>query len=144
MNNVRRFAGILPALLLGGCIASHRAVVTDVDSRAWSDTAQLTFPVDDTLHLSDLHFFLRYNDRFSADTLPVGVIVLSPDSLSVSERVTLRIRRGTGPAAMGREADIPYRRRVRFSRRGEYRVLVVPDTTVRGIEAVGIHLTKSE
>lgn len=143
-SSVKRFAGILPALLLGGCIASHRAVVTDVDSRAWSDTAQLTIPIDDTLHLSDLHFFLRYNDGFTADTLPVGVVVCSPDSLSVSERMTLRIRHSKGPASMAREADIPYRRRVRFSRKGEYRVLVVPDTTVRGIEAVGIHLTNSE
>lgn len=143
-NSVKRLAGIVPALLLGGCIAAHRAVATDVDSRAWRDTVQLTFRNEDTLGLCDLHFFLRYNDRFSADMLPVSVIVLSPDSLSASERVTLRIRRNEGPASMAREADVPYRRRVRLSRRGEYRVLVVPDTAVRGVEAVGLHLTKSE
>lgn len=139
-----RYAGIVPALLLCGCIASHRSVATDVDSGAWRDTAQLTFRNEDTLGLSDLHFFLRYNDRFTGDTLPVEVIVLSPDSLRVSERVTLRIRRMAGPASMAHEAKIPYRRRIRFSRKGAYRVLVVPDTTVRGIEAVGIHLTNSD
>lgn len=125
-------------------MAAHRAVVTDVDSRAWSDTAQLTLLNEDTLGLSDLRFFLRYNERFTIDTLSVTVVVLSPDSLCVSERVTLHVRRGIGPVSMPREADIPYRDRVRFARRGEYRVCIVPDTSVRGIEAVGLHLINSE
>lgn len=132
------------ALLLSGCMAPQRAVVTDVIGCEWRDTVRLTVPVDDTLAMYDLSLFLRYNNRFTADTFPVTVVVQSPDSLRAAERVTMFVTRDAGAAALQREAVVPYRRGVRFSRRGGYEFLLVPRTTVEGVEAVGICYTKNK
>ena len=48
------------------------------------------------------------------------------------------------PAALSREADLPYRRRIRFARTGDYCITVTPGRPVKGIEAVGINIVKSE
>ena len=48
------------------------------------------------------------------------------------------------PAALSREADLPYRRRIRFARTGDYCITVTPGRPVKGIEALGINIVKSE
>ena len=39
---------------------------------------------------------------------------------------------------------LPYRRRIRFARTGDYCITVTPGRPVKGIEAVGINIVKSE
>ena len=43
-----------------------------------------------------------------------------------------------------REIVVPYRIRMRFAQQGDYHCILTPTHPVRGVEAVGINLTKSE
>ena len=96
-----------------------------------------------TVTLRDAAIFLRYNDRFTEDTLTVRITTLSPDSLRFEEEFLLAIVRTDTPAALQHETLIPYRRQIRLLREGGYRILVTPVRPVRGVEAVGVRLAKS-
>ena len=98
----------------------------------------------DTTTLRDVNLFLRCNDRFAEDSLTVHIRVRTPDSLQHEEPFVMVIPPAHTPAAISREADIPYRRRVRFDRTGDYHLTITPCRPVEGIEAVGIHIVKSQ
>lgn len=136
------FLGI--AVLSGSCISPHQSAATDVDPLRWTEAAEIRLPNADTVTLRDAAVFLRCNDRFAEDTLTVRIATVTPDSLRFEERFLLVIPRSESPAALMREAVIPYRRRIRFAQSGDYRCIVTPTRPVRGIEAVGINMTKSE
>lgn len=125
-----------------GCVTPHRSAVCDVDPFAWSEAAEIAYANADTLTRYDAALFLRCNGRFTEDTLTVRVATLTPDSLRFVECVCLHIPDTEHPAALVREAVIPYRQRVCLAREGVYRFSVTPLRTVRGVEAAGIHLTE--
>lgn len=127
----------------GGCSAPDQTAATDVPARRWSEATEIRLENADTLTLRDAALFLRCNDRFAEDTLTVRIATLSPDSLRFEEPFLLAISRTEAPAAMMREFLIPYRRRIRPDRIGEYRFIVTPVRPVCGVEAVGIRLSKS-
>lgn len=142
---VRLIAAATAALLLaGGCVSPHQSAATDVDPARWSAAAEILLPNADTVTLRDAALFLRCNDRFAEDTLTLRIATVTPDSLRFEEPFLLVIPRPEGPAAMMREVVIPYRRRILFTQSGDYRCFVVPTRPVRGVEAVGISLTKSQ
>lgn len=132
------------AALAAGCISPHGALVADVDAAAWESPAVITLANADTTSLRDMEVFLRHDDRFTEDTLTVHIAVITPDSLRHEEPFLLVIPSVHAPAALSREADIPYRRRIRFARTGNYRISITPGRPVKGIEAVGINIVKSE
>ena len=115
-----------------------------VNSASWSDPAPLTLANADTTTLRDVNLFLRCNDRFAEDSLTVRIRVRTPDSLQHEEPFVMVIPPAHTPAAISREADIPYRRRVRFDRTGDYHLTITPCRPVEGVEAVGIHIVKSQ
>lgn len=138
------FAAVLAALAAGSCVSPHQSAATDVDPARWSAAAEILLPNADTVTLRDAALFLRCNDRFTADTLTLRIATLTPDSLRFEEPFLLVIPRPEGPAALMREVVIPYRRRILFTQSGDYRCIVTPTRPVRGVEAVGINLTKSQ
>ena len=113
--------------------------MTDVNASGWDAPAAIVFTNTDTTTLRDMDLFLRYDDRMDEDTLTVRIAVVTPDSLRHEEAFRL-----APPAALSREADLPYRRRIRFARTGDYCITVTPGRPVKGIEAVGINIVKSE
>ncbi|WP_418409864.1 hypothetical protein [Alistipes sp.] len=143
-QNVRRTAVAAAALLAGGCLSPHQSAVADVDAAAWNRAAVLTLTNSDTTTLRDLELFLRCNDLFTEDSLTVRITVLTPDSLRHEEPFLLVIPPAHTPAALSREADVAYRRRVRFARTGDYRIKITPGRLVKGVEAVGINIVKSQ
>lgn len=139
-----RAAFIFTAAIAAGCVSPHGALVTDVDATAWKTPAVITLANADTTSLRDMELFLRHDDRFTEDTLTVRIAVITPDSLRYEEPFLLVIPPAHAPAALSREADIPYRRRIRFARAGDYRISITPGRPTKGIEAVGINIVKSE
>ena len=127
----------------GGCGSPYQTSAADVNSRRWEGPAGIRIENADTVTLRDAAIFLRYNDRFTEDTLTVRITTLSPDSLRFEEEFLLAIVRTDTPAALQPETLIPYRRRIRLLREGGYRILVTPVRPVRGVEAVGVRLAKS-
>ena len=131
------------ALLAGGCVSPHQSAVTDVNPARWDSRAEIRLPNADTVSLRDAVIFLRCNDRFAEDTLTVRIATVTPDSLRFGEWFLLVIPHPKGPAALMREAAIPYRRRIRLTQHGDYRCSVTPVRPVRGVEAVGVDLQQS-
>ena len=144
MRAACRTALAAAAFLAAGCVSPHGAVATDVNSASWRDSAPITLANADTTTLRDIALFLRCNDRFAEDTLTVRIRVRTPDSLQHEEPFVMVIPPAHTPAAISREADIPYRRRVRFDRTGDYHLTITPCRPVEGVEAVGIHIVKSQ
>lgn len=131
---------LLAAVCCGSCVTPRLSVAADTDPAAWHETAEMTLRNDDTLARRNLSLFLRCNDRFEEDTLTVHVAMLTPDSLRFGEPFLLTLRHDRRPASLASETVIPYRRRVRFGRTGDYRIRITPARPVRGVEAVGIHI----
>ena len=117
--------------------------MTDVDPLEWKYPAGLVLKNSDTTTLREVGFFLRSNDRFTDDTLTLGLTIYTPDTLRYEESVRLVVPRTVIPSALVRETAIPYRSRVKFPRTGDYRVILTPARPVTGIEAIGIHIEKS-
>ena len=144
MRAACRTALAAAALLAAGCMSPHGAIATDVNSASWSDPAPLPLANADTTTLRDVNHFLRCTARFAEDSLTVRIRVRTPDSLQHEEPFVMVIPPAHTPAAISREADIPYRRRVRFDRTGDYHLTITPCRPVEGVEAVGIHIVKSQ
>lgn len=137
-------AAATAALLAGGCISPHQSAATDVDPFRWERGAEIILPNADTVTLRDAEVFLRCNDRFAEDTLTLRIATVTPDSLRFEELFRLVVPRGESPAPLMREATVPYRIRIRFAQQGDYRCILTPTRPVRGVEAVGINIEKSE
>ena len=135
-------AAVAAALLAGSCVSPHQSAVTDVNP-AGGLAGRNRLPNADTVSLRDAVIFLRCNDRFAEDTLTVRIATVTPDSLRFGEWFLLVIPHPKGPAALMREAAIPYRRRIRLTQHGDYRCSVTPVRPVRGVEAVGVDLQQS-
>lgn len=144
-KRLHRCAGmVLAALFATGCGPHTQSEAVDVDAGMWNAPAVIELANTDTVTLRDLRLFIRCNERFTADSLPLQVMVLSPDSLRYEEHVTLRPVPGRHPAALNRVCEWPYRTRVRLTDTGDYRVVIRPVTPQQGIEAMGINIVKTQ
>lgn len=143
----RGFAQIVAGGMLlagaGGCTSTWQTAAADVTPGGWEKPAEIRIENADSVTLRDADLFLRYDERFTEDTLTVRIATVAPDSLRFEESFLLAIARRDGPAALTRECSIPYRSRIRLTRTGEYRFIVTPLRPVRGVEAVGIRFSKS-
>ena len=135
---------VAAALLAGSCVSPHQSAVTAVNPARWDSRAEIRLPNADTVSLRDAVIFLRCNDRFGEDTLTLRIATTTPDSLRFEEFFRITSPRTNGPAAIAREIAVPYRRRVRFAREGDYRMTIAPTRPVRGIEAVRIGTSDSQ
>lgn len=139
----RNFAIAGGGALVVGCSSPYRSVVADVDAMAWNGPVELILPNTDTLDCYDWQLLVRSDDRIAADTFTLRIAVVTPDSLRFEEPFFVRLPARPVPAAMLSETDIDYRRQVRLSRSGDYRLTIRPLYPLRGIEAVGIQTVKS-
>lgn len=138
-------AGFVAVVWLAtGCSTPYRSVAADVDAAAWGTPVELTLPNTDTLNCYDWQFFVRCDERIVPDTFTVRIAVVTPDSLRFEEPFAVRLPASTTPAARLCETLLDYRRRVRLSCTGDYRLTITPVRPLRGIEAVGIQTVESD
>lgn len=138
-----RWRGFMAAVcvsLSGGCLSPHDAAMVDVDPRAWTEGACVTFENSDTLSSRDLYLVLRYaRQRGGAgDTLRLEVEIQAPDSSCYAEQVAVPLPASGRAAALRPQLRQLYRRAVVLGRRGVYRITLTPASPVRGVEAAGI------
>ena len=144
-KRLHRCAGmVLAALFATGCGPHTQSEAVDFAAGMWTAAAVSAVAYPDTGNQRDLPPVTRRHMRFMADSLPLQVMVLSPDSLRYEEHVTLRPVPGRHPAALNRVCEWPYRTRVRLTDTGDYRVVIRPVTPQQGIEAVGINIVKTQ
>lgn len=131
-------------VMSAGCTAPHYSLAVDLKDGVWRDPVVLPVQNGDTLTGRTLRLFFRCEADFRADSLGVTVAVTTPDSLRFEEPFVLWFRQEDSPASLQREIVVRYRSHVVFNRTGLYRLELTPCREVRGIEAVGINIIKSE
>ena len=126
------------ALLMVACGGSNKrhAEVHDIEGEVWSTTEEFTYTNEDSLATRDISIVVRYSMDYVADSVPMRVMTISPDSLVLEEPFTLHIPHlgDMRPA----EHTFLYRRNVTLRSKGDYRFRLTPEHPVEGIAAVGI------
>ena len=131
------------ALSIVGC-APKEQNVCHVNPRNWDRSAEITIENNDTNTSFDISFFVRCNIDFNQKMLPVVVRTIAPDSSVHSEQAVwvFDSERAATPTATIQK--IGYRNTCRLDQQGKYTFSVTPQTSVRGIEAVGLIIEKQE
>ena len=122
------------------CRGEQRAIeVHDQPTRGWEGVEEFVFQNDDSLSMREIAVVLRYDRGDVADSVALNILTISPDSLVLSEDMTLRIPRlgDMRPA----EQSFIYRRGVVLQRKGEYRFRLTPQARVEGVSSVGLLVT---
>lgn len=125
MRAACRTALAAAAFLAAGCVSPHGAVATDVNSASWRDSALSPRQRrhDDAPRHRPVPALQRpVRGRHADRPHPSAHAGLAPTRRTVRDGHSP----GTYSAAISREADIPYRRRVLFDRTGDYHLTITP------------------
>lgn len=142
MSCKRLISMAIAAILLVGCMARIDSVVTSVDPKGWysGQPKGLTFTNSDTVALNTLSIIVRYDQRLTDSDLRMSVSVITPDSLTMTEEVTVAIpvrRDDDNRASVTVE---PFRRHAKLSRIGDYHFEIEPSQAIFGITGIGIEI----
>lgn len=134
---------VVVAIMATACGSTTRSVeMHDTERSTWSTAEVFHYDNHDTLTMRDIAIVVRYDKGYLADSVPMRILCLSPDSLVVEERFTLHIPHlgDMHPA----EHTFPYRSHVVLGRVGHYTFRLTPDHSVEGIESIGIAISEPE
>ncbi len=120
----------------------HSVAMHDIESDAWSTSEEFTYNNTDSLSKRDISIVVRYGKGYTADSVGLRILAISPDSLVTAEPFTLRIPRIK--EVRPEEQTFLYRKDVVLGRCGEYKFRIMPDTLVEGISSVGIIIGEPE
>ncbi|MBR5863280.1 MAG: hypothetical protein IKY76_01850 [Alistipes sp.] len=128
------------SLLLSACrVEPDMVVMSDVDVNGWSECTTLTYN-NRLTEQCDLNIMLHINNRFSKESIALEITTLTPDSLRLTEQVTLPIDfKWEQPTATTADITLPYRRNVTLRCEGDYVWQITPLESIDGVEAVGIN-----
>lgn len=137
----RTLSLIISIILFTQCRMSECSVVmTDVDINGWSEEASVSYVNSEESSNYDLSITLHVNRRFTAKRLELEVTTMTPDSLRYSEQVSLPINFSWDSITTAtKDIDIPYRQEVNLRCEGEYKLVITPQQSVVGVEAVGVN-----
>lgn len=114
--------------------------VSDTENDRWSTVEEFYYDNVDTLTRRDISIVVRYGHGYTADSVAMSILSISPDSMVLEEPFTLRIPRlgDMRPA----EHTFLYRRNVLLSKEGRYTFRLKPDAVVDGIGSVGLVISE--
>lgn len=114
--------------------------VSDTENDRWSTVEEFYYDNVDTLTRRDISIVVRYGHGYTADSVAISILSISPDSMVLEEPFTLRIPRlgDMRPA----EHTFLYRRNVLLSKEGRYTFRLKPDAVVEGIGSVGLVISE--
>ena len=115
-------------------------MVNDTENDRWSTVEEFYYDNVDTLTRRDISIVVRYGHGYTADSVAMSILSISPDSLVFEEPFKLRIPRlgDMRPA----EHTFLYRRNVLLAKEGRYTFRLKPDAVVEGISSVGLVITE--
>lgn len=137
------------ALTAAGCMpdASDSEVLTamaDTDPMGWSLPVATEIENRDTVSMRELSIAVRYGIDTDVDDLSLSLTFTAPDSTVFTERAVFPLAHRRKAASVAAVETIPYRQNVRLAQTGVYRVEIMPAGRVRGFEAAGIVVAKSQ
>ncbi|MBR0363443.1 MAG: hypothetical protein IIX38_06575 [Alistipes sp.] len=121
---------------------AHSVEMHDIKTDTWSTTEEFSYNNADSLSKRDISIVVRYGNGYTADSVSLRILAISPDSLVTAEEFTLRIPRIK--EVRPEEQTFLYRKDVVLGRCGEYKFHITPDTLVEGISSVGIVIGEPE
>ena len=143
MRRLIYIATVIMATLAMSCNEqAHSVEMHHIKSDAWSTTEKFTYHNSDSLSKRDISIVVRYGNGYTADSVNLRILAISPDSLVAEERFTLRIPRIK--EVRPEEQTFLYRKDVVLGRCGKYELHITPDTLVEGISSVGIIVGEPE
>ena len=116
--------------------------MVEIHGSTWSSPAEITIENSDTVGLYDMAVALRHNGLPADGQIEVTIRTVTPDSMWVEEPLAIRIGDDGRSRPAQHEAWALYRRRVRLSREGAYRIIITPTQAVSGVTAVGVDMTQ--
>ena len=142
MRALTAIAAVCAGGMMCCCTSAHRSYMTDIGSGGWHEPVTFAVVNADTAALCDIFVALRHDGRIAGRPVTVEVRTETPDSLTVTERLTAVPAEDGRSSSSQHEAALPYRRRVRFPRTGEYRITLTPQCEMHGVTAVGIDIAE--
>lgn len=138
MKAVLRIVMVALAMAMCSCLAPQNTQMVGVDMQSWSSAKSIIFDNSDTLSLRNINIALRYNNSFKQTTLPLKIVVMTPDARYFEEEIVLSLHRSHTTLAVATTESLPYRADVLLSQKGYYTFSFEPLSEVQGVEAVGI------
>ena len=129
------------AISLAGCMPKgHSIEVSDTENDRWSTVEEFYYDNVDTLTRRDISIVVRYGHGYTADSVAMSILSISPDSMVLEEPFTLRIPRlgDMRPA----EHTFLYRRNAILAKEGRYTFRLKPNAIVEGISSVGLVISE--
>ena len=121
---------------------AHSIEMHDIKTDTWSTSEEFSYNNTDSLSKRDISIVVRYGNGYTADSVSLRILAISPDSLVTAEEFTLRKPRTK--EVRPEEQTFLYRKDVALGRCGEYKFHITPDTLVEGISSVGIVIGEPE
>lgn len=137
MQIAKYLVAALFVVLCSACGGSSRSVeMHDQPSVVWDSAEEFTYDNSDTLYRRNISITVRYDGKMTAESVPIKILTVSPDSMVLEEDFTLRIPQLADMRP--EEHTFIYRKGVLLKRRGEYMFRLTPLEPVEGIASVGI------
>ncbi len=140
MRGLWRIIVAVVAIAFCSCLAPQNAKMVCVDMQSWSSAESVAYDNSDTLSLRNLNIAVRYNDNFKQATLPLRIVITTPDARIFEEIVELQVHHPNTALAVATMESLPYRSDVLLNQQGTYTFSFEPQSAVRGVEAVGIEI----
>lgn len=139
---MRGFVNTILALFLMAVVVacggggSHSVEMHDRVGSLWLDPEEFTYENSDTLYRRNISINVRYDGDYVADSVPLKILTISPDSMVLEEDFTLHIPHLADMRP--EEHTFIYRSKVLLKRSGIYRFRLTPLEPVEGIASVGL------
>lgn len=135
-----QFAALIVWFLASCTDESQLSMVVDIDPMQWREAAQFSIPNNDVTSEREISVFVRYQPSYEqVDSLALHVVTIAPDEARVVEQLTIHFDNSLKQQWRRRlYQEVSYRRGVKFNQRGEYKVMIYPQGSAIGVEAVGL------
>lgn len=140
---MRGFVAILVATVavaFCSCRTPQRVEMVSVEIESWSSAKSVCYNNEDTLSLRNLNIAIRYNDDFKQATLPLKIVVTTPDERHFTDTIELKLQHPSTALAITATESVPYRTNVLLNQTGCYTFAFEPLSQTKGVEAIGIEL----
>ena len=127
----------LITLMMTSCGSEERTVqMHDTEAKTWSKSEKFKYENSDTLHRRKILITVRYDGDYVEEQVPMKILTVSPDSMVLEEKFTLRIPQLADMRP--EEHTFTYRNNVLLKRKGTYHFRLTPELPAEGIAAVGL------
>ncbi len=134
----------LATVVMCSCLSRHTELMTEVNPAGWhpGKPAVITYDNDDTLSRRTIDLLVRYRgNKFGP--LDLDITTLTPDTLTLTERVTIAgIAQDAGAY---QECEARYRTGVVLLQKGNYSFKIAPASVrLKGVTAVGVRISRQD